>query len=29
MLIGHRSVSDKVAATLSSSGDTVTIGPPG
>src|ERR1700733_8925469 len=29
MLIAHRSVSDKVAATLSSVGNTVNIGPPG
>jgi putative ABC transport system permease protein len=29
MLIAHRSVSDKAAATLSSIGTTVTIGPPG
>jgi hypothetical protein len=29
MLIAHRSVSDKVASTLSSIGNTVTIGPPG
>jgi putative ABC transport system permease protein len=29
MLIAHRSVSDKIAATLSSVGNTVTIGPPG
>ena len=29
MLIAHRSVTDKVATTLSSVGNTVTIGPPG
>jgi putative ABC transport system permease protein len=29
MLVAHRSVSDKVATTLSSVGNTVTIGPPG
>jgi len=29
MLIAHRSVSDKIASTLSSIGNTVTIGPPG
>ncbi len=29
MLIAHRAVSDKVATTLSSVGNTVTIGPPG
>jgi putative ABC transport system permease protein len=29
MLIAHRSVSDKIAATLGSVGNTVTIGPPG
>ncbi len=29
MLVAHRSVSDKVATTLSSVGNTVNIGPPG
>jgi hypothetical protein len=29
MLIAHRSVSDKITATLGSIGNTVTIGPPG